>query len=211
MGSKSACRKTARWLLNSRLGASRWRKDAGPAPRGRGTKKQKILLAIQRGGEARAMVIPGDSADDITAALSPIVAPSSFLVSNKQNSFTAAAGDMGLEIETVIHSKREYVRDNVHSGTADGLGGILERAKDGVYHRPSREHLQRYLDEICFRWNCRTRFRELDRARRWRWVIRLKPLWEQLCRLMRSSTGRRIRPTPNYGFETVENPLPMPL
>lgn len=34
-----------------------------------------------------------------------------------------------------------------------GLGGTLERAKDGVYHRLSREHLQCYLDEICFRWN----------------------------------------------------------
>ncbi len=58
----------------------------------------------------------------------------------------------------MIHSKREYVRDDVHSGTADGLEGTLERAKDGVYHRLSREHLQRYLDEICLRCNCRTRF-----------------------------------------------------
>lgn len=156
-------------------------------------------------------MIPQESADDITAALKPVVGPGSFLVSDKQNSFTAAAADMGLEIETVTHSKREYVRDDVQSGTVDGLGGMLERAKDGVYHRLGREHLQRYVDEICFRWNCRTRFRELDRARRWRWVIMLKPLPEQLRRLMRSSVGRRIRRTPNYGFEIVENSLPVPL
>lgn len=97
------------------------------------------------------MVIPEESANDITAVLSPIVAPGSFLVSDTQNSFTTAAADMGVEIETAIHSKREYVRDDVHSGTADGLGGTLERAKDDVYHRLSREHPQRYLDEICFR------------------------------------------------------------
>lgn len=42
-----------------------------PAPRGKGTKKPKTLLAIQRGGEARAPVIPEESADDITAALTP--------------------------------------------------------------------------------------------------------------------------------------------
>jgi transposase-like protein len=192
-------------------GAPKWRKDAKPAPRGKATKKQKILLAIQRGGEARAMVIPEESADDIMAALSPIVAPGSLLVSDKQNSFTAAAADMGLEIETVIHSKREYVRDDVHSGTVDGLGGTLERAKGGVYHRLSRGHLQRYLDEICFRWNCRKRFRELGRSRRWRWVIVLKPLVEQLRTLMRSSIGRRIRRTPNYGFEVVSNQLPRPI
>lgn len=159
----------------------------------------------------RAMVIPEESADDIMAALSPIVAPGSLLVSDKQNSFTAAAADMGLEIETVIHSKREYVRDDVHSGTVDGLGGTLERAKDGVYHRLSRGHLQRYLDEICFRWNCRKRFRELGRSRRWRWVIVLKPLVDQLRTLMRSSIGRRIRRTPNYGFEVVSNQLPTPI
>ena len=74
-------------------------------------------------------MIPQESTADITAALNPIVAPGSLLVSDKENSFTAAATDMGLEIETVIHSEREYVRDDVHSGTADGLGGILERAK----------------------------------------------------------------------------------
>lgn len=68
-------------------GAPKRRKDAKRAPRSKGTKKQKILLAIQRGGEARAMVIPEESADDITAALAPIVAPGSLLVSDKQNSF----------------------------------------------------------------------------------------------------------------------------
>jgi hypothetical protein len=84
----------------------------------------------------------------------------------------------------------------------------LELAKNGVHHRLSREHLRRYLDEICFRWNCRTRFRELDRAKRWRWVIRLKPLGDQLSKLVRSSM-----PDPmdtELWFEVVADALPAP-
>jgi hypothetical protein len=42
-------------------------------------------------------------------------------------------------------------------------------------------------------------------------VIRLKPLWNQLGKLMRSSIGRRIRRTANYGFEVVQNQLPTPI
>jgi hypothetical protein len=42
-------------------------------------------------------------------------------------------------------------------------------------------------------------------------VIRLEPLWDQLRKLMGSSIGRRIRRTPNYGFEVVANPLPFPV
>jgi hypothetical protein len=32
---------------------------------------------------------------------------------------------------------------------------MVERAKFGIYHRLSKKHLQRYLNEIAFRWNHR--------------------------------------------------------
>jgi hypothetical protein len=62
---------------------------------------------------------------------------------------------IGMGHETVVHSAKEFVRGKVHSNTADGIGSMLEWARMGVWHRMSRRHLQLYLDEIGFRWNCR--------------------------------------------------------
>jgi hypothetical protein len=41
-------------------------------------------------------------------------------------------------------------------------------------------------------------------------MIVLKPILEQFAKLLRPSIGRRIRRTPSYGFEVVQNPLPVP-
>lgn len=34
---------------------------------------------------------------------------------------------------------------------------------------------------------------------------------EQCAKPLRPCIGRRIRRTPNYGFDVVENPLPVPI
>ena len=55
----------------------------------------------------------------------------------------------------VNHSHKEYARADAHNNTAESFSAILERAKQGVFHYLSKEHLYRYLHEIGFRWNHR--------------------------------------------------------
>jgi hypothetical protein len=104
------------------------------------------------------------------------------------------------------NTDKEYVRDDVHSNTADGIGSLLERARMGVWHRMSKQHLQRYLDEISFRWNCRVKH-EYTKGGRQRRLIATIPLPEMFSRLLKPSIGRQIRRTANCGLRAFETSL----
>lgn len=45
----------------------------------------------------------------------------------------------------VKHSMNEFVRGAVHNNMAESFGSTLERAKQGVFHNMSHQHLPRYL------------------------------------------------------------------
>jgi hypothetical protein len=102
----------------------------------------------------RATVVPSEKADDVHAALDGVVAQPVKVFSDKDHTFISVLKALGADHQTVVHSAKEFVRGEAHSNTADGIGSLLERARLGVWHRMSRKHLQRYLDEISFRWNC---------------------------------------------------------
>jgi len=109
--------------------------------------------------------------------------------------------------QTVVHSAKEFVRGEVHSNTADGIGSMLERARMGVWHRMSRQHLQRYLDEIGFRWNCRLKREYVSKAGRRRRIITTIPLPDMLSKLLKPAIGRQIRRTGNYGLSVLPSTL----
>ena len=64
--------------------------------------------------------------------------------------------------ETVSHSRKEYVRGEIHTNSIEGFFGMLRRGLHGIYHSVSRKHLHRYLSEFEFRHN----HRELDDGER---------------------------------------------
>ena len=68
--------------------------------------------------------------------------------------------------ETVLHSAGEYVRDDVHTNTAEGYFSIFKRGMGGVYQHCKEKHLHRYLSEYDFRYNHRVAlgFNDGDRA-----------------------------------------------
>ena len=47
----------------------------------------------------------------------------------------------------------EYVRDDVHTNTAEGYFSIFKRGMRGVYRHGAEKHLHRYLAEFDFRYN----------------------------------------------------------
>ena len=112
--------------------------------------------------------------------------------------------------QTVVHSAKEFVRGEVHSNTADGIGSMLERARLGVWHRMSPWHLQHYLDEIGFRWNCRVKREYEGKRGRKRRIITTIPLRDMLSRLLYPAIGRQIRRTGNYGFTVLPSLLLAP-
>jgi hypothetical protein len=57
--------------------------------------------------------------------------------------------------EAVNHSVGEYVRGQAHTNGLDSFWAPMKRGADGVYHKMSPKHLQRYVDEFSGRNNNR--------------------------------------------------------
>jgi hypothetical protein len=56
---------------------------------------------------------------------------------------------------SVNHSKKEYVRGQIHTNTVENFFSNVKRSLHGIYHSVSKEYLHRYLSEIEFRYNNR--------------------------------------------------------
>jgi hypothetical protein len=68
--------------------------------------------------------------------------------------------------ESVKHSRKEYVRGDVHTNTVEGYFSIFKRGMRGIYQHCKEKHLHRYLAEYDFRYNHRERlgFNDLERT-----------------------------------------------
>ncbi len=44
---------------------------------------------------------------------------------------------------------------DIHTNTIEGFWALLKRGMFGQFHSVSRRHLQRYVDEFCYRYNLR--------------------------------------------------------
>ena len=56
--------------------------------------------------------------------------------------------------EVIKHAKW-YVDGTIHTNTIEGFWALLKRGMFGQSHSVSRKHLQRYVDEFCYRYNLR--------------------------------------------------------
>lgn len=57
--------------------------------------------------------------------------------------------------ESVRHSGEEYVRGDVHTQGIESFWSMLKRAHKGTFHKISKKHLQRYVNEFAGRHNIR--------------------------------------------------------
>ena len=181
-------------------GAPRPRKDGQHNPRGKASAKSKVLIVAQGLGPAQGTIIPAEAADDVEAAVTGTIEPGSRIMSDNQRALRRGLASIAGSHETVVHSAREFVRGDVHSNTADAVGAMMERAKYGVWHQFSDQQVQRYVDEMCFRWSHRVRLNGMTKDGKPRRVIALVPVLIQIRRLIAAAVGRRMKRTPAYGF-----------
>ena len=119
---------------------------------GRGTVgKQAVLGMRERGGKSIAK--PVDSTDKATlhAEIARHVETGSKVYTDEHGSYS---GLKGYEHHHVNHSAGEYVGANdIHINAAESMWALLKRGLYGVWHKASRKHLHRYIDEATFRLN----------------------------------------------------------
>ena len=175
-------------------------------PRGKGTSKTQVLIAVERKGEVVAEIVPGSKATDLEPVMSAHIDPSASLMTDGDTALAAIAPAFA-EHHPVNHSDGTYAFDGNHVNTAEAYSLILQRAVMGVYHRLSGPHLQRYLDEMSFRWNQRRQVIRKPTAKQKRgkgpgkrtkagkpqWVVAVRPFEVQMAELLRGAVGREVR------------------
>ena len=57
--------------------------------------------------------------------------------------------------EIVNHSKKEYVRGNIHTNNIESFWSVLKRGVVGTFHQVSKDYLPLYLAEFSYRHNNR--------------------------------------------------------
>lgn len=136
---------------------------------GRSTKtKQPIFGMIQRDGEARILMVDDAKASTLMPIIKQFVKEHSSLFTDELNAYNALEG-MGYNHGIVYHKANEYVNGKASTNCVEGFWSHFRRCIFGIYHHVSVKHLQRYIDEMVFRWNTKkasegTRFEAMFRA-----------------------------------------------
>ncbi|MCY3956642.1 MAG: IS1595 family transposase, partial [Nitrospira sp.] len=131
------------------------RKGTKNNPPGRGTKKAPVVGAVERGGNVTAKAVKKDDMKgrDLRAFVRDrIDTTNAHLMTDDYKGYLG----MGRILpHDVIKHAEWYVDGNIHTNTIEGFWSLLKRGMFGQYHSVSRKHLQRYVDEFCFRYNRR--------------------------------------------------------
>lgn len=129
--------------------------DNNDNPRGRGTKKEAVVGAVERKGNVKVEQVSKMMLNakgllafvrknmDITEIL---LVTDEYTGYNKMNDKIAHY--------SINHSK-EYVKGDIHTNTIESFWAILKRGIIGQFHKVSKKHLQKYLNEFEYRYNRR--------------------------------------------------------
>lgn len=113
--------------------------------------KVAVMGLVERGGNARLTVIGQRTFKEV---IREHVSVNAYLNTDEHS------GYKGLEMEfadhaAINHSQGEFLREDVHTNTVEGFFSLLKRTLYGIYHQVSPKHLQRYCDEVTYRYNSR--------------------------------------------------------
>ena len=122
--------------------------------RGRGSVGKTPVVGVKdrATGQVAAQVVPDTTAKTLQGYVAGKTAEGSTVYTDE------AAAYVGLKNrthETVKHSVGEYVRGMAHTNGIESFWSMLSRGHDGIYHKMSPKHLQRYVFEFASRHNIR--------------------------------------------------------
>lgn len=122
---------------------------------GRSPTKTRVVGLVERGGRARARVVPDLTGPTLKAAVRAHVDPSARLMTDENHAYIGLSNEFAGGHEVVNHSKHEYARGDATTNTVEGFFGLFKRGVMGSFHHISEKHMDRYLNEFSFRWDLR--------------------------------------------------------
>lgn len=134
------------------------RDEDKPSKRGRGTDKAPVIGAVERkeGGKVSAKAVAKDKlkGKNLRAFVREKVDTSKSELMTDE--YKAYSGMSRLLPHAVIKHAFAYVDGNIHTNTIESFWALLKRGMFGQFHSVSRKHLQKYVDEFCYRYNNRS-------------------------------------------------------
>jgi transposase-like protein len=173
--------------------------------RGKGSTKSQVMIATERLGPAYCHMIESDGISDIKPLLDLLVNEDAHLMTDKSRTHLSVGGQFA-EHSYVNHSAKEYAAGDVHCNTAESFGSLLERAKIGVFHYMSEQHLSRYINEASFRWTHRLPKKSAgkNKKRKVNWVP--QPFLQMASALLSNAFGNRLKRARNGGLLEIVRP-----
>ena len=127
--------------------------EADKLKEGRGAVGKVAVLGMrERGGNTKALPLFSTTQDEIQNAIHANVEVGSTLYTDEHAAYNDLAG-LFYKQERVNHSANEYVRGAATTNSIESVWAVLKRGLHGVYHKASKKHLHRYVNEFTFRLN----------------------------------------------------------
>jgi transposase-like protein len=116
--------------------------------------KTPVLGLMHPDGYVRTIVMRDTSKKSVQTQIYKHVEEGTVVVSDEWKAYKGLSTDYVHEV--VDHNRRQYVNDSgFTTNPMEGFWASLKRTYIGTYHNMSRKHLQKYVDEVTFRYNTR--------------------------------------------------------
>ena len=129
------------------------RKDLAGTGRGGHGKAAVVGVKDRETNEVRVRHVQHTDIPHVAGFVAENVKPGSKVYTDEALVYNAL--DPWFDHEAVKHSVSEYVRGQAHTNGAESFWSMLKRGYQGVHHKMSPKHLQRYVSEFAGRHNVR--------------------------------------------------------
>ena len=129
------------------------REDGEPRKRGRGTAKDAVLGAVERGGKVVAQLVPDTTGKTIADFIRKFVKTNdSQLFTDQYPAYNAIGKEMKHD---TINRSEKWEEGEIHTNTMEGFWSFVKRAWYGQHHHYSTGYTPLYLAEACYKYNYR--------------------------------------------------------
>lgn len=122
---------------------------------GRGADGKTVIFGmVEKDGDVMTHVVPNAKRTVIETIIHENVEKGSTMHTDEFLSYDRLKYQ-GYEHKTIRHSRKEYVRGEVHTNSIEGFWGQIKRSIKGTHIHVSGKHMAKYLGEFEYRYNMR--------------------------------------------------------
>ncbi len=120
------------------------------------TNKSIVVGAVQRDGQVRLERIPNTKRATLDDFIERTVTDKALAIYTDEFPAYRDLGErMDIHHDTVQHNLNEWVVGDVHTNSVEGVWSLFKRSIVGSFHKISAKHMDRYLEELEWRFNNR--------------------------------------------------------